>query len=82
MRIKKCDWSQCTVLMKLFDEAKNLVPVPYLLFDTGEIGQEQLGKICRITVNIGFPKCVFLRDYHVRFICDLSEQRQTGKEQG
>ena len=75
VRIKKRDWSQRAVLMKLFDEAKNLVAVPYLLFDTGEVGQEQFGKICRIAVDIGFPKGIFLRNDHFRFVCGLSEQR-------
>ncbi len=40
-RIKKFDWSEGTVLMKLLDESKYLIPVPYFLFDIGEFGQKQ-----------------------------------------
>ena len=69
------------VLMKLFDEAKNLVVVPSLLLDTGEVGQEQF-RHARIAVDIGFPKGIFLRNDHFRFVCGLSEQRSPGKEQG
>ena len=80
--IKKFDWSKGAVLMKLFDESKHLVPVPYLLFDTGEVGQKQFRKIFRVTVDVCFPKGIFLRDDHVRLVCRLSEQRHSGKEQG
>ena len=39
-RIKKFHRGEGAVLMKLPDEIENLVPVPYLLFDTGEVGQK------------------------------------------
>lgn len=79
--IKKFDWSESAVLMKLLDESKDLVPVPYLLFDTGEVGQKQFRKIFRVTVDVCFPKGIFLRDDHVWLVSGLSEQRHSRKYQ-
>lgn len=42
MGIKNLDGRKSALLMKLLDESQDLIAVPYLLFDVGEIGQKQL----------------------------------------
>lgn len=40
-RVKNLYWSKSAALMKSFDECQDLIPVPYLLFNAGKVGQEQ-----------------------------------------
>jgi hypothetical protein len=42
MWIKKLDGRESALLMESGDKSENLIPVPYLLFDTGEVGQKEL----------------------------------------
>ena len=41
MWIKKLDGRESALLMESGDKSENLIPVPYLLFDTGEVGQKE-----------------------------------------
>ena len=41
MGIKELNGRESALRMELLDEGDNLIPVPYLLFDTDEVGQKE-----------------------------------------
>ena len=54
VRLKDGDRCEAAVLVKLFHESQDLVPVPYVLFHVGEVRKKQFPKICSISIHIRF----------------------------
>ncbi|HET9839520.1 MAG TPA: hypothetical protein VFR84_14910 [Candidatus Angelobacter sp.] len=80
VRLNDLHRRQRAVLVKLFDESQDLIPVPYVLFNVGEVREKQLPKICGVSIHVRFPKGIFLLNDRLRRIRALREGRHT-KEQ-
>lgn len=80
--IKNLNRGEGAVLVKSPYEGEYLITVPYLFFDTSEIGHEEVREVSRVAIDVCPPEGVFLRDDSTRCVDGLSDQGHSHEEQG